>query len=285
MNFVEAIQENAKKNRSLVCLGLDPDIEKIPVQEKSVEKKISVFFEKILDACVSANALPNVVKPNYAFFAQYGFEGFRALEKTIQKAHSLGLPVILDAKRNDIGKTAEAYARECFEFWKVDAVTVNPFLGTDSVEPFLKWCREKEKGIFLLNRTSNPGASDFQTQKMHSQKMLFEAVSEKIVEWGKGANGNVGAVVGATSPAELETISGFFAKQPLPVPLLIPGVGTQGGSAEETVSVLKKNQYSLETVLINSSSGVLYAHEKQPGISFEGAALKELQQLQKQTRI
>jgi orotidine-5'-phosphate decarboxylase len=268
----------------MVCLGLDPVVEKIPVPEHSIEKKITVFFEKILDSCASENALPNVVKPNYAFFAQYGFDGLHALEKTIAKAHSMGLPVILDAKRNDIGKTAEAYARECFDFWKVDAVTVNPFLGSDSVEPFLKWCREKGKGIFALNRTSNPGASDFQTKKMDSGKLLFHSVSEKIVEWGKQANGNVGAVVGATSPLELDAISGFFCQQSIPVPLLIPGVGTQGGSAEETVSVLKKNRYPLETVVINSSSGVLYAHEKQAGIPFEEAALKELKKLREQTR-
>lgn len=284
MSFVEQLHHRSSETGSLVCLGLDPVLEKIPLQEKSIEKKITGFFGIILDSLASESALPNVVKPNYAFFAQYGFDGLHALEQVIIMAHAFKLPVILDAKRNDIGKTAEAYAMECFGFWKADAVTLNPFLGSDSMEPFLKWCREKGKGIFALNRTSNPGANDFQTKKIESGKFLFHSISEKIVEWGKDAHGNVGAVVGATSLSELDLISGFFARQSQPVPLLIPGVGTQGGSAEEVVSVLKKNNYPLEMALINSSSGILYAHEKKTGIPFEKAAVQAMQELQTQTR-
>ena len=211
MDFVELLKSSAQDTKSIVCMGVDPVIEKIPVKKGTIEFKIEKFYAEIVDAFVSQDVFPSAFKPNYAFFAQYGFEGLRALEGVIQLVQLHGLPVIFDGKRGDIGATAKAYAKEAFEFWKADAVTIPPFMGFDSVQPFVEWAESKGKGVYILNRTSNPGAKDLQMLDVGSKK-VFSIVSEKIVEWGSNAKGNVGAVVGATSPNELEEINSFFSK-------------------------------------------------------------------------
>lgn len=284
MNFSESISDRAKKTGSLVCLGLDPMLDLIPEKKASIRETLEHFFVSILSEAESNDCLPNAVKPNYAFFAQHGFEGLFALQSVISFGHELKLPVILDAKRGDIGKTSAAYAAEAFDFWNADAVTVAPYMGSDSVSPFVEYSEKKGKGVFVLVRTSNKGAGDFQNLRLVDQSFLFEEVAKQLVNWGKNANGNLGAVVGATSLSELELICGFFAKQSVGVPLLIPGVGSQGGSASETLGILRKQNFPLETVLINSSSGILFAHQTHRGVSFEKAAVIELQKLQAETR-
>ena len=281
MGFADGLRKSSRENNSIVCMGMDPVLEKIPLQG-GAEEKIVNFYSGIFDACVSASVFPAAVKPNYAFYAQYGFEGLRALKKVIEKAKSLKLPVILDAKRGDIGKTAVAYATECFNFWQADAVTVSPYLGGDSLQPFVKWCAEKGKGIYILNRTSNAGAKDLQNLEIGDKK-LYSVVAEKIAGWGKNAEGGVGAVVGATSMQELEEIASFYVSQNPPVPLLIPGVGAQGGSAKEVADALKKTGYDLGIVRINSSSGINYAFEKQGTDDFAGAAVNEIKKLNAET--
>jgi len=281
MNYSEMLLESARKTGSIVCMGADPVLEKIPVKAKKTESKISKFYIEIIDAAIGGNAVPAAVKPNYAFYAQYGWEGLRALKKVCEHVKEKGIPLILDAKRGDIGKTNAAYAKEVFEFWGADCVTLSPFLGSDSVSPFMQWCEQKGKGMYLLNRTSNPGAAEIQNLICNG-KEFYSIISEKIVEWGKNAHGNAGAVVGATSIAEFEKIVSFFVKSGSAVPLLIPGVGAQGGSAAEVVGAMKKAGYDLKLARINSSSEINYAYEKQGTDDFAGAAVKAIRELNRQ---
>lgn len=277
MQFNKMLKDSAKKFESIVCMGLDPVIERIPIEEGSIEDKITEFYSRILDQCEAENVFPSAVKPNYAFYAQYGFQGIRALKKVIQKAREMELPVILDAKRNDIGNTVKAYVKESFEFFEADSVTLNAFLGRDSIEPFLEEARQG-KGSYLLVRTSNPGAEDFQNLKV-GKKFLFEVMAEKLIEWAEDCKGNVGAVVGATSLKEFELIAEKFMLSRNEVPLLIPGVGAQGGTASEVVKVLKENNYPLELVRINASRSINYAFEKGNSKNYAEAAVNELKKM------
>ncbi len=281
MGYNELLKEKASEFGSIVCMGADPVLERIPVNENDVEKKITKFYSEIIDAVVSENAVPGAIKPNYAFYAQYGFPGLKALKKVCECVKEKGIPLILDAKRGDIGKTNAAYAREVFEFWQADCVTLSPFLGSDSVGPFVRWCEEKGKGIYLLNRTSNKGAAEIQNLVCQG-KEFYSIISERIVEWGRNAKGNVGAVVGATSIEEFEKITGFFVQSKAVVPLLIPGVGAQGGSASDVAAAMKKAGYDLQLARINSSSGINYAFEKQETEDFAGAAVKAIKELNKE---
>ena len=281
MNYIDFLKQTTEQNKSIACMGADPVIEKIPIKSGSVEEKISKFYSEIIDAIVSSNTPTGAIKPNYAFYGQYGFEGLRALQNVCEKVRSENIPLILDAKRADIGSTSEAYAKEVFDFWKVDAVTVAPYMGEDSVSPFIKWCEEKGKGVYILNRTSNKGAVDLQNLKVEG-KHLFLKVSEKILEWGRNAKGNLGAVVGATSPAEFEELTQFFSGSKNHVPFLIPGVGKQGGSAPEIVGILRKNNSNLAMHRINSSREINYAFEKTNSPDFADAAVKALQELNKE---
>ena len=258
MNFAKKLEKSAAERNSIVCLGLDPVLEKIPVKEQSPNKRIVKFYSDIIEA---THQNIGAVKPNYAFFAQYGFPGLRALKKVISLCKNKKIPVILDAKRGDIGKSSEAYAKEVFEFWKADAVTVSPFMGKDSVEPFIKY-GAKGKGTYILARTSNPGAGDLQD---------YRKTAAKIKEWY--ADG-VGAVVGATNIDELKEINSIFEGK---IPLLIPGVGAQGGSAKEVANALKSGNIKIHR--INSSSGINYAYEKQGTDDYAGAAAKAVKEL------
>jgi len=270
MNFVKKLEKAAVNNNSIICLGMDPVLEKIPIEDKNIGKKIIKFYGDILESVENIGA----VKPNYAFFAQYGFPGLRALKKVIAISKKKKLPIILDAKRGDIGRSSEAYAKEVFEFWKVDAVTVNPYMGKDSLEPFFKYC-DQGKGVYVLLRTSNPGASDLQDITCRNGKKMFMELAEKLVEWHK--NG-VGAVVGATNTEELRNISNYFTATKKKIPFLIPGVGTQGGSAKEVVEELKKSG-EIMMHRINNSSGITYAYEKSGSDDYAGAAAKAVKEL------
>lgn len=271
MNFLEILEKTAARNRSIVCFGMDPVIEKIPLQREDVNKKIVKFYSEIL-AAVADNVA--AVKPNYAFFAQYGFEGLKAMETLIAAAKKEKLPVILDAKRGDIGTSSEAYSKEVFEAWKADAVTVSPYMGSDSVAPFTQWC-SKGKGVYVLVRTSNPGAADLQQLQTKNGKELFMAAAAKVAEWHRPG---VGAVVGATNIFELRKILELFAGTGKKIPLLIPGVGAQGGNAADVAALLRRTTGNLRLHRINSSSGISYAYEDYGGGYVEAAAkaVKEL---------
>jgi orotidine-5'-phosphate decarboxylase len=273
MNFVEQLKEKAVESGSIVCMGMDPVLDKIPLKGDA-EEVIVKFYTDILNAMISSDIKPGIVKPNYAFYAQYGFPGLRALKKLIELYHKNKFLIILDAKRGDIGKTSTAYAKEAFEFWKVDALTVAPYMGSDSVGPFIDF----GKGVYILDRTSNPGAVDLQDMKVEGIPVYMK-LAENIVKWHKPG---VGAVVGATYPKELEEISSFFVKSGKNVPFLIPGVGKQGGSASDVAAALKKSGNDLSIHRINSSSGINFAYLKKETDDYAGAAVEVIKELNKE---
>ena len=267
MTFIELLRQKAEEHKSIVCMGMD--------KPKKVIKK---FYLKILDAMISENTKPAIVKPNIAFYEQFGLDGLKALKKIIQAYQEAGIPVIIDAKRGDIGKTSKAYAKALFEYWNADAITIAPYMGSDSVGPFIEYCN-KGKGVYILVRTSNKGAIDLQNLEV-DKTPIYMKTAEKVLEWNK--DDGVGAVIGATYPAELEKISDFFVKSGKKIPFLIPGVGAQGGSAAEVTQALKKTNNELAIHRINSSSGINYAYMKQETDDFAGAAVKAIQELNKE---
>ncbi len=248
MNYADLLKNKAHEHESIVCMGMDPIKEKIPVS-------ITKFYLDILDAIISEDEHPACVKPNIAFYEQYGVEGLRALKVITEEYKKHGFPVVLDAKRADIGKTSAAYARSVFGFWDAEAVTVAPYMGSDSVSPFIDWC-DKGRGVYILVRTSNKGARDMQDLIVDDEP-LYMKTAKKTLDWHKPG---VGAVIGATYPKELEKISKLFVESGKEVPILIPGVGAQGGSARDVVNILKKTGNPLELHRINSSSGINYAY-------------------------
>ncbi len=263
VNFVEKLTNIAKKNKSLLCVGLDPDPKLMP-------DKVGVFeFNKaIIDATAD---LVCAYKPNIAFYEALGNEGLDALKQTVKYVPD-DIPVIVDAKRGDIGNTAKAYARALFDNFNFDATTVNPYLGFDALEPFIQY---SDKGVFILCRTSNAGAADFQSLRCetgeHSYRPLFEIVALKASQWN--IHGNIGLVVGATYPEELRLIRNSHPD----MPLLIPGIGAQGGDLAATVryGVNAKG----EGAIINSSRGIIYASK---GKDFAEAARRVASSLRDQ---
>lgn len=249
MNFIEAIKSAWQENDSLVCVGLDSDLTKIPAHFRSSESPLFEFNKAIADATAD---LVCAFKPQIAYYSASGAE--RDLELTIEYVHKNypGIPVILDAKRGDIGSTAEKYALEIFDRYQADAVTVNPYMGADTLKPFLD---REEKGVIILCRTSNPGARDIQ-DLISDGKKLYQIVAHKAVtEWNR--NGNVLLVVGATYPEELKEIRSIVGD----MPLLVPGIGAQGGDVEKAVANGKTRDGT--GMIINSSRGIIYAGHKE----------------------
>jgi orotidine-5'-phosphate decarboxylase len=234
------------RNDSLVCVGLDPELERFPRQIAEHSSPIFQFNRAIIDATAD---LVCAYKPQFAHYAAYEAED--QLERTIEYIHRRypGVPVILDSKRGDIGNTAERYAIEAFERYGADAVTVNPYLGGDSLEPFL---RREDRGVVVLCRTSNPGARDLQDLALGEGRRLYHVVAElAATRWN--AHGNCLLVVGATYPQELAEIRAIVGG----MPLLVPGVGAQGG---DVAQVVRNGQTAAGTGLIVSSSrAILYA--------------------------
>ncbi|RJO63029.1 MAG: orotidine-5'-phosphate decarboxylase [Dehalococcoidia bacterium] len=242
MGFFSELDEAVKKNHSLLCVGLDPDPTLMPPGVSILD-----FNKAIIDA---TSNLVCAYKPNLAFYEAEGARGWDTLKQTVDYIPK-GILVIADAKRGDIGNTAKAYAKAIFEELGAGGVTINPYLGFDSVEPFLNY---KDKGVFILCRTSNAGAADFQSLKVVAEGKampLYQAVAKKASEWNK-AN-NIGLVVGATSPDELKLLRQAYPE----MPFLIPGVGAQGGDLKLAV------QYGIDKrgagIIINSSRQILYA--------------------------
>ena len=276
MGYLELLASSAEERQSIACFGLDPDLAQFPsLPAQGNEEKIISFFSQIIDASLSESRSISALKPNYAYFAQYGFEGLRALKSLIGR-YSGKLPIILDAKRGDIGKSSAAYAVEAFDFWGADALTVSPYMGYDSLSPFFDRCK-KGNGVYVLCRTSNPGAADFQSANMESGRPLFLEVARKLEKWH--TNG-VGAVLGATALDELESTMWIFYDAKKRLPLLVPGVGAQGASAAEAAGVLRAvwpDAFSIHRV--NSSSAIAYAHKRKGTDDFVGAALAEIKRM------
>ncbi len=245
MNFMHALTSAWNERNSLLWVGLDPDPARLPEHLKGQADAILHFCRAIVDATAD---LVCCFKPQIAYFSACRAE--EQLEELVAHIHSRhpGVPVILDAKRGDIGSTAEQYAIEAFERYQADAVTINPYLGRDSVAPYLAY---RDKGVILLCRTSNPGGSDLQFLNVGGEK-LYERLARLVSdEWNEG--GQCGLVVGATFPREIARVRELTGN----MPLLVPGIGTQGGDIEATVRAgCNDNGNGL---MINSSRAILYA--------------------------
>ncbi|MEO6972093.1 MAG: orotidine-5'-phosphate decarboxylase [Rhodoferax sp.] len=263
MTFLDMLRSAERRNGSLLCVGLDPDPARFPTHLKGDASKIYDFCAAIVDATAD---LVIAFKPQIAYFAAHRAED--QLERLMEhlRRNAPKVPVILDAKRGDIGNTAEQYAREAFERYGADAVTLSPFMGFDSIQPYLKY---EGKGAFLLCRTSNPGGDDLQNQRLSSvpgEPLLYEHVA-RLAQGPWNLNGQLGLVVGATYPGEIERVRALAPT----LPLLIPGVGAQGGDAAATV---KAGWRADAPIVVNSSRAILYASA---GEGFAQAARREAQ--------
>ena len=261
MTFLDMLGAAERQNRSMLCVGLDPEPTKFPGRLKDKPSKIYDFCAAIVDATAD---LVIAFKPQIAYFAAHRAES--QLERLMEHMRRVApqVPIILDAKRGDIGNTAEQYAKEAFERYGADAVTLSPFMGFDSVVPYLKY---HDKGAFLLCRTSNPGGDDLQNQRLASiegQPLLYEHVA-RLAQGPWNLNGQLGLVVGATYPAEIERVRAVAPT----LPLLIPGIGAQGGDAAATVRAGWKPG---APIIVNSSRAILYAAS---GDNFAEAARTE----------
>jgi len=242
MKFVPLLDAAAEKNHSRLCVGLDIDMSRFPQNLRALSDPLFLFNKEIVDA---TKDLVCAYKPNSAFYEMYGVFGLTSLIKTIDYIHEkTNVPVILDAKRGDVGHSSGAYAKAAFEVFKADAVTVSPYMGHDSVQPFLDY---QEKGVFVLCLTSNAGNRDFQA--LGCNEPLYLTVARHVKEWNH--YGNCGLVVGATRPEELREVTKITGD----LPVLIPGVGTQGGDLEKSV------KFGGKRAIINASRSILYAED------------------------
>jgi orotidine-5'-phosphate decarboxylase len=255
MTFFERLEARIDTTDSVLSVGLDPDPDRLPEHLHEYDLPRWAFNRRIIDATHEHAAC---YKPNAAFYEDAA--GWRALHETVAYAHGKDTPVLLDAKRGDIGNTARQYATLLDS---VDAITVNPYLGRDSLEPFLS---REENGIFVLCRTSNSGGADLQNVELDSGERLYERVARLANEWNERKN--VGLVVGATAPEELERIRELVPD----LPFLVPGVGAQGGDVEAAV------EYGLVggVGLVNSSRGIIFAGEGEEFARAAGEAAKRL---------
>ena len=261
MTFTNQLLAAQRRAQSLLCVGLDPEPQRLPEPWRGDASRLFDFCAAIVDA---TKDLVCAFKPQIAYFAAHRAED--QLERLMAHIRRVApdVPVILDAKRGDIGATAEQYAREAFQRYQADALTLSPFMGFDSIEPYLRW---DGKGLFLLCRTSNPGGADLQAQSLDTGELVFERIAKlAATEWNR--NGQLGLVVGATYPREVERV-----RQLAPtLPLLIPGIGAQGGDAAATV---RAGWRADGPIVVNSSRAVLYAGS---GDDFAGSARRAAMQ-------
>ena len=250
MNFVDQLAHAERSNRSLLCVGLDPDPARLPGAMRGDASRLFEFCAAIVERTCD---LVIAYKPQIAYFAAHGAEA--QLERLIDHIHDRapGVPVILDAKRGDMASTAEQYAREVFVRYRADAVTLSPLLGFDSIEPYL---RHEGKGAILLCRTSNAGGGDLQDLRLDSGERLYERIA-RLAAGAWNAGGQLGLVVGATYPAEIARVREIAPT----LPLLIPGIGAQGGDAAATVRAGWRGTRERSTgpIVVSSSRAVLYA--------------------------
>jgi len=262
MPFQELLDERIAQADSLLCVGLDPQPEWLPAAVRQAEDPILAFNRAIVEATAPWAC---AFKPNIAFYEALGPAGLETLRRTIALIHERSAAlVIVDAKRADIGNTSEAYARAIFDLLGGDAVTLNPYLGRDALEPFLK---RPERGCFILCRTSNPGAGEFQDLPVGGRP-LYQVVAERVRQWDE--HGNCGLVVGATCPEELAQVRRLCPQ----MPLLVPGVGAQQGDLAQAVRAGVDARGG--RLLINAARAILYAST---GADFAEAAARAAQEL------
>jgi orotidine-5'-phosphate decarboxylase len=283
--MIRQLIDKIQKTKAPICVGLDPMLSYIPehVMKKAFEEfgetlegaaeAIWLFNKEIVDHVY--DLIPSV-KPQIAMYEQFGIEGLKAYTKTVNYCQEKGLFVIGDAKRGDIGSTSAAYAtahigqvkvgNKSFSAFGTDFLTVNPYLGTDGVKPFVDVCKEEDKGLFILVKTSNPSSGEFQDQLINGRP-LYELVADKVVEWGAdcmdGAYSNVGAVVGATYPE----MSRILRKLMPNTYFLVPGYGAQGGTAEDLKPCFNEDGLG---AIVNSSRGIIAAYKSEKYARYGG---------------
>ena len=275
MNFSQLLSESIRKKGNPVLVGLDPRWDLLPMACRSETRGdtpsasvVAGAFERFCTAVIDVVApLVPAVKPQSAFFEQYGSDGMIALRNVIRYAKQKGLLVIFDGKRNDIGSTAEAYAAGILgaeSAWGADALTVSPYLGDDSIEPFVKTAVERGAGVYVLVKTSNVGGKMLQDLVVDG-KPIYRHVAEYVEQLSQQTSGSVGAVVGATWAEQLAEL-----RQVMPTaPLLVPGYGAQGGTARDVAKAFYPDGLG---ALVNNSRGILFAHTKEPFKSQFGEA-------------
>ncbi len=265
MTFIEKLNSAWRGNNSMVCVGLDPALDKLPAVLRGEKYPIFAFNRALIDATKDSVC---AYKPQAAYYAGQDADDELAMTMDYLRDTCPEVPVILDVKRGDIGPTAQMYALEAFERYHADAVTINPYMGFDTLKPFLD---HADKGVFILCRTSNPSSGDLQNL-VADGKMIYEHVA-MLAESKWNYNGNAGLVVGATYPAELKNVRGYCPS----MPLLVPGVGAQGGDVEAVLhNGVDAAGYGL---VINSSRGIIYASKGDDFAAAAGVASRELRDL------
>lgn len=270
MSYADYLIQSAEYSGNVTCMGLDPVLDCLP-SDGGFRDRVNGFFEKLFRRMKLEGVSPAAFKPNIGYYVindrprDENFEGSMALADVLDMLSSFfpSVPVILDSKRGDIAKSSLNYAIEAFDSWQADAVTVSPYMGDDSVLPFAF----ENKGVYILNRTSNPGGKTLQNMlaidriEGHEHYPFYIAVAHLIASWANEHEG-IGAVVGATNMDELKDIVRYYAGKVVPV--LIPGVGSQGGSAEAVMDALRQADYDVRLARINSSSGLTHPWKKGP---------------------
>lgn len=265
-HFADRLAAACRAKKTALCVGLDPRYDSLPAAVRARHADRAAAYEEFCSRVLEVVApIAPVVKPQAAFFEECGAEGMAVMGRLLAKARSLGLLTILDGKRNDIASTAAAYAEATFSVWGADALTINPYLGRDAVEPFLAAARRCGGGVFVLVRTSNPGAGLFQDLPVVSEgqtQPLYRHVGRAVAAWsreslGECGLGDVGAVVGATYPAELAELRKLLPE----VIFLVPGYGAQGGSAADVRAAFRPDGLG---AVVNSSRGVLFPWQRPP---------------------
>ena len=260
--------------RGPVCVGLDTDISYLPEDfvdsAKTAGENIVAFNKAIIEA---TKAVAGCFKVQIAYYESLGMDGMKAYADTLAAVRAAGVPVIADIKRGDIAKTAEMYAKAHFEGdFEADFITLAPYMGLDSIQPYMPYMQQKGKGVFVLVRTSNPGAKDFEYEKLADGRHVYDMVGDKLTELGKQAMGesgysSVGLVIGGTHIEEAAEIRARYKDSFF----LIPGYGAQGGTAPDIAQYLSCGNGGV----VNSSRGILLARKKQPGVKFDEAAYNE----------
>lgn len=260
--------------RGPVCVGLDTDISYLPEDfvdsAKTAGENIVAFNKAIIEA---TKAVAGCFKVQIAYYESLGMDGMKAYADTLAAVRATGVPVIADIKRGDIAKTAEMYAKAHFEGdFEADFITLAPYMGLDSIQPYMPYMQQKGKGVFVLVRTSNPGAKDFEYEKLADGRHVYDMVGDKLNELGKQAMGesgysSVGLVIGGTHIEEAAEIRARYKDSFF----LIPGYGAQGGTAPDIAQYLSCGNGGV----VNSSRGILLARKKQPGVKFDEAAYNE----------
>lgn len=280
MTYAEKVSARVKEAGNPVCVGMDPVLKKIP-GDGPAEERIKRFYSAMLDAMLARDLLPAAVKPNIAFYEGISLACLQVLQDLIRAFRDAGVLVILDAKRGDIASTSGAYAHSAFHVFGADAVTAAPYMGIDTIKPFQD--AAKGHGTYVLVRTSNPSARDFQDLPVGPGGIpLYRKVAEKLADWN---DGSLGAVVGATAPQELRELLSYWKGRGREVPVLIPGIaiagvsGGQTGSVAEVYQAIREAGSDASLHLINSSSGINYAYEKHKDLQPAEASVAALQDL------